>query len=401
MKISYLLSESFKPEDLALYPTLKPFSPELLSFIEQLSLALIRSPIVRSHAELTALAFWMRKANLEKLKKQMQSRTDNAILVPRGTVFHIAPSNVDSIFIYSWLLSLLVGNRNIVRLSSKDSIQTTILVQTVSELISKPEHLIIKQRNIFIQYTANDNITTELSSLCAARIIWGGDTTVNHIRHIPIPPTAIDIAFANKYSLSIIHSQIWTQSTIQQQQQWVELFYNDAYWFDQMACSSPRLILWVGTKQDAQIASGNFWKSLSQTIRQKHERFADADYVNKLVTTHNLAISTEAHIQPNENNDLVRVWLEKPALHIEQHCGAGLFLESAIDTLDELIPLLTRSVQTVAYAGFTKEELSWFVTNNALAGIDRLVPFGKALDFNYVWDGFDLLRTFTREITIS
>ncbi|MFC6804089.1 acyl-CoA reductase [Deinococcus caeni] len=40
--------------------------------------------------------------------------------MPRGLVFHVPPANVDTIFIYSWLMSVLAGNRNVIRLSSRE-----------------------------------------------------------------------------------------------------------------------------------------------------------------------------------------------------------------------------------------------------------------------------------------
>jgi len=33
-------------------------------------------------------------------------------------------------------------------------------------------------------------------------------------------------------------------------------------------------------------------------------------------------------------------------------------------------------------------------------GIDRVVPFGQALSFASVWDGYDLLTEFTRLTTL-
>src|SRR5229473_1854189 len=38
---------------------------------------------------------------------------------PRGLVFHVPPANVDTIFVYSWALSALAGNRNVVRISPR------------------------------------------------------------------------------------------------------------------------------------------------------------------------------------------------------------------------------------------------------------------------------------------
>lgn len=400
MTINYLLPNTIEPKKLANTSLLQPFSKEILSFIDQLSLALIRSPIARNQPELVALAFWMRKSNIEKLRAVMQEKIGNSFLTPRGTVFHIAPANVDTIFIYSWFLSMLVGNRNIIRLSSKGSVQTDTLLYHLKELFSLSEHRSIAERNILIRYAPNDEITAQLSAICDVRAIWGGDSTVQQIKHIPTPPTAIDIAFANKYSLSLIHANRWIDISVNDKQKLVELFYNDSYWFDQMACSSPRLVLWVGDKKDAKLASNDFWPKLKEIIREKHTHFSDADYVNKLVAIDDLAITSHIKVQPNDNNDLVRIWLEEPALHIENHCGAGLFFESNLNHIDDLHLLLNRSIQTITYARFTKEEILTFIKKQPPLGIDRIVPFGQALDFSSTWDGFDLLRTFMREITI-
>ena len=81
--------------------------------------------------------------------------------------------------------------------------------------------------------------------------------------------------------------------------------------------------------------------------------------------------------------------------------GAGLFFECALPDLDALRPLLNRTVQTLSYAGVTRAELRALVAAAPLAGIDRMVPFGHALDFGPVWDGYDLPRVFMREISIG
>jgi hypothetical protein len=34
-------------------------------------------------------------------------------------------------------------------------------------------------------------------------------------------------------------------------------------------------------------------------------------------------------------------------------------------------------------------------------GVDRIVPFGSALTFGAIWDGYDLPREFTRLTTLT
>lgn len=396
-----LLKNAPAPEALAGVAPLAPFAPQSLAFVDALSARLLRSPQARAFPELTALGYWMRKANLERLRQELVRRTGDALLVPRGTAFHIAPSNVDTIFVYSWFLSLLAGNRNIVRLSSKPSAQADALSGAIADLLAQPEHVDIAARALLLRYAPDDAVTARLSAACDVRIVWGGDTTVRAVRAIPLPPTATEVAFSNKYSLALLHAQRWLDLDAGARDALAGAFYNDAYWFDQMACSSPRLVLWLGDDAAARSAADDFWPRVEAVIAARHQRLADIDYVNKLLAQDAVAIEHGGSIRPARTNDLSRVWLDKPALHVEHHCGAGLFFESALASLDDLRPLLNRTVQTLSYAGVTRDELREFVAAGPIGGIDRMVPFGRALDFGPVWDGFDLLRVFTREVSID
>lgn len=389
------------PETLAEVLPLAPFSDVSLAFVEALSTALMRSPTVRPFPELTALAFWMRRSNLERLRTNLITQTATGVMVPRGTVFHIAPANVDTIFVYSWFISLLTGNRNIVRISTKPSIQADVLLSAIAALLADPSHSEIARRTLLIRYAANDAITARFSRVCDVRVVWGGDETVGQIRQIPLPPTAFDVAFSNKYSLALFNVVAWRNAIDAVKAEWISAFYNDTYWFDQMACSSPRLVLWLGTPEEARAVSADFWPRLEMVVAQRHPRFNDVDYVNKRIASDSLAIEANVSMPAVRSNDLVRVWLDEPLLHERHHCGAGLFYESVLPTLQSLRPLLSRKVQTVAYAGFTRSELLSFATEVPLAGIDRFIPIGRALDFSLVWDGFDLPRTFMREISVT
>ena len=41
-----------------------------------------------------------------------------------------------------------------------------------------------------------------------------------------------------------------------------------------------------------------------------------------------------------------------------------------------------------------------FFKSNNFKGIDRVVPFGQALNINLIWDGYDLTKILSREIEI-
>ncbi len=395
------LNRQQQPAMLAGLGTLPIFSIPARCFVNALSTVLLARPDARQQPELTALAYWMRKSNIARLHEAFVKDCAQRLFVARGTVFHIAPSNVDSIFVYSWFLSMLTGNSNIVRLPTKRSAQSEILIAAIIELLALPEHAEIAVRNILLRYQADDAITTQLSAVCDVRVIWGGDQTVSHIRQLPLPVAATELTFPNKFSLALIHAGSWLATDEVERARQINLFWNDAYWFDQMACSSPRMMLWVGPAATVDAAADDFWPRLERKLSEKNQHFADIDYVNKLVTADSLAIETGAVVRTGTNNSLVRVQLVRPALHIRHHCGAGLFFESRLNELGELAPLLSRTVQTVSYFGWTPHALRELIMASSLRGIDRIVPFGSALDFSPVWDGYDLLRSFVREITVS
>ena len=54
----------------------------------------------------------------------------------------------------------------------------------------------------------------------------------------------------------------------------------------------------------------------------------------------------------------------------------------------------------MSYFGFEKNVLKSFVLNNNLRGVDRIVPIGNALDIDFNWDGYDLIKTLSRVIVI-
>ena len=56
-------------------------------------------------------------------------------MFPRGLVFHVPPANVDTIFVYSWALSALAGNPNVVRISSRSAGAADACSTTLNETL--------------------------------------------------------------------------------------------------------------------------------------------------------------------------------------------------------------------------------------------------------------------------
>ena len=101
-------------------------------------------------------------------------------------------------------------------------------------------------------------------------------------------------------------------------------------------------------------------------------------------------------------NHLYIVNPNKNIKNIENIRGiSGIFFQKNIASIIELKKFITKKCQTVTYFGFNKKQIESFVLKNNLFGIDRVVPFGQALNINLIWDGFDLTKILSREIEIK
>ena len=378
---------------------LSPFNDDVVAFAVALSKKLLSDSLTKKMPELVALAFWMRKKNIFDLKDDFQRRSENYLL-PRGLAFHIVPSNVDTIFIYSLFLSMFCGNSNIVRLSSKFNPQVEALVRILNECVV--EFPSLAERMILIRYDHNDEITSFYSQHCDLRMIWGGDETIRRIRKFSLSPGAKELTFADRFSLAVLKVDEYLAHD--EKDKLVSSFYNDSYWFNQMACSSPRLVCWVGgNASDSLNARDDFWSRLQKLIAIREPDIAAAALMDKYLTQCRYAIETkDTAMEVASNNYLARVYFADAVdINRELHCGNGLFLELDIDSLSDLTNILVKKDQTITAFGFSLEELAQFIKEQLPTGVDRIVPFGEALAFSTVWDGYDLLFEMTRSVTIK
>lgn len=377
-----------------------PFNENILNFVKDFSNTLLKNKEIKKFPDLVSLAFWMRSANVKKLQSEFENNNKNTIKVARGLIFHIAPSNVDTIFIYSLFLSLLLGNRNIVRLSSKRTERQQILLETLNTLLVK-KYSNLKDFCMIVTYEHNDEITKYISSFSKARVIWGGDHTVNTISNIPASVHTLDIKFANKYSYAVLDAKSLGLLSEPDLKELVRNFINDSFWFGQQACSSPRTVIWLN-HIDCQHKIQLFWKLVQETVNRFDHGITDADIMNKFLAEQSLMIEIQGVKHINTENNILNI-VRLPYLKSEikkLHCGNGIFFEYFAHNFSEFINLIQPNDQTITYYGINKEELIEVLMEKP-NGIDRIVPIGQALDFNYIWDGYNFLNYLTREITVG
>jgi hypothetical protein len=390
--------------DFLLQKPLTPFDTLSVEFLSGLSKRILGTKKIKTFPELTALGFWLRRSNIISIVNSFQREiSDSAITVPRGVAFHIAPSNVDSIFLYSWALSLLAGNLNIVRVTQNLNKQMELLLSIIRDFLQAENWDPIYKRNIILTYPREESINRFISLQADVRVLWGGDETIKNIKALPVKPATKDISFADKFSYAIIKSSKYNSLNEEGRAELAKNFYNDAYWFDQMACSSPRFVLFTGNQIDNEKASNSFWDYLGKELdRKKHEDTIDVA-MEKLVYMYEAISNTNAEAKPDlpgiDKPSVLRV-NKNEITKFRESCGGGFFFESFLEDLNSLSKLVSRKDQTLAYYGFEKNELTEFAKQVNGTGIDRIVPIGQALNFTPIWDGYSILGELTKKVKV-
>lgn len=401
-KISYLVGSKEILENISKTSPREPFSEFVIEFLNELSKVLMASRESRMYPDVTTLGFWLRKASVLKLKERFLS--SDSLLVGRGVAFHIAPSNVAVNYAYSLFTGLLCGNANIVRLPSKEFPQVGIINQAIHQVLSDEKYEELRKEICLVKYERSKEINDRLSALCDVRIIWGGDRTIEEIRKSPLPPRATEITFADRYSLAVIDAERYLDT--EHKEKVAVDFYNDTYLSDQNACTSPRVVVWTGKGREA--AKEVFWSEVHRVVKDKYA-FQAIQGVDKLSQAYLAAAEYTVEAdggkgllrkEVSEDNLLVRINVSELRDTLMNYRGnSGYFYEYDCEDFLELKEFCDNThCQTIGYIG--EKEMFLPLVRSGIRGVDRVVPMGHTMDFDLVWDGYNLVSQLTRVVNL-
>lgn len=373
---------------------LQPYAPDVLGFLSDLSRVLLQCPELRQYPDVAAFAYWCRASNTARLSRALDSARQR---VGRGLALHIAPANVPVNFAFSWAFGMLAGNANIVRIPNVSYPQIEMICTAVNDLFSLLQHQRVAGMNSLIRYPRSDSITAALSAAANARILWGGDQTIAHLRAIPSSARCIDVAFADRYSICVMDADAVVNASGVALQSLALGFYNDTYLMDQNACSSPHLVVWQGSADRAEQAMQRFWPALDRVLQDKYQ-IQPIQAIDKFVHFCSTAIIGPTSTGfSRRGNRVYRVRLAQLDPGIETYRGeCGYFYEYVAPDIECLAGVITEKYQTITCFGIDRKQLARFVVERALLGVDRIVPVGRALEIGVIWDGFDLIQTLSR-----
>lgn len=391
-KVQYLVGSAEAAAQLPDVPAKAPFCDSIIDFLNDVSRILMKDPRSKAYPDVITFGFWIRKGALLKLKERFDR--NDGLRQGKGVVFHIAPSNVPVNFAYSLISGLLCGNANIVRVPSRDFPQVGIITEAVNAALE--QHRDMNPYVLCVRYDRNKEINDLFSGCCDMRVVWGGDQTIAEIRKSPLPPRSGEVTFADRYSLAVLDSDSYL--AMGNKDRVAEDFYNDTFFSDQNACTSPRVIIWTGSRINE--AKEVFWQAEHELVKQKYT-FQSIQGVNKLTSA--CLIATAMHgvkVEEHSDNLIVRVRVSNIKGCLMDYCdNSGYFYEYDCGDILDIVPLCNdKRCQTIAYIGDKTVFLP--LIKSGVKGIDRIVPMGKTMDFDLIWDGYNLPALLTRTVAV-
>lgn len=401
-KVFYLIGDRNIVMNLPNVTPKVPFAKDILDFLNDLSKELMQSREAKAFPDVVTLGFWIRKSSVLSLRERF-AMDESSFRVGRGVAFHIAPSNVPVNYAYSLFSGLLCGNANVVRVPSKDFPQVEVINRAISIVLKK--HAAIRPYITLIRYERNREINDVLSALCDVRVIWGGDAAIVELRKSPLSPRATEITFADRYSLAVIDSDEYMKLVGEDADNRIRDriaadFYKDTYLSDQNACTSPRVVVWTGSLKEE--AKDIFWERVLALAKAKYE-LQPIQGIDKLVTECMASVSDLGEMRQNSKSDnrLVRIRVSELSPKLMDYRGnSGYFYEYDCEDILMIRDFCNDThCQTIGLLG--RKAIVEPLLKSGIRGVDRVVPIGHTMNFDLMWDGYNLVERFTREIHVS
>jgi hypothetical protein len=394
-RIDALRKERLSPERL-------PFAARLAALNALSDALLTRDPDVLRVMPAAGVAFaaaFLRATNLEHLVLREMPKAGafdgfvpidarkSVRVLPRGVACHWIAGNVPLLGLFSWALSALAGNVNVIRTSSRAGDFITPVLQLLAR--SSEGGRALADDTLVLSFPREDEPSHRAMSAAAnVRIAWGGREAVESVMALPARWDCETVVLGPRMSLAVVDPPLTSDRVLSR-------LASDVAYFDQQACSSPQWIFVKGERGDQQFQG---WV----------ERFARAFAVQAQgLGRHPLDFGETYRI----GLDRARVLLDGGVLHRDEQTAWTL---AVVDAPDTRVACMNRVVQVIPFRDVA--EIGAFIPSNvqtavmlldrddaerfselaAPRGVCRFPRPGEGNHFDNPWDGIPLISRLTR-----
>jgi hypothetical protein len=384
----------------------------LFALFDDFAARLIRDPRTKSLEGCMFLSAWLGGNNLRQIL-ELNLNGNPAYLdgfvpqgrnylaaKPQGLVAMWMAGNVATLPMFSLVPALLAKNVCLVKLAYPEPEGTDRLLAVLAESEAggvRGADLLDAAAVVWFDYH-NRELNEQMSLAADVKIIWGGAEAIKAITALPRLEHCTEIIFGPKYSIGVIDRKK-IESDPAKLDEAVAAFVRDMAIFDQRACSAPQTIF---IERNSRLSLGEVGELFAKHLAKLPPKPGLDPYTTMQI------VNVRAVWAMDETKDVIAsadganwtVCLDrevslKPAVQ-----SRTIFL-TEVESLYDVIPLLSPKVQTVGIAFGNREDSMSFAEAATQAGVARCVRPGLMNNFESPWDGKLLINQLVRWVTLK
>jgi acyl-CoA reductase-like NAD-dependent aldehyde dehydrogenase len=311
----------------------------------------------------------------------------SARLLPKGIVCHWMAGNVPLLGMFSWAVSVVAGNCNVIRVSSRHDDLVSPLLDRLAKVSEDGREL---ARETAVMRFDRDDLATQkaMSAMADVRIVWGGTEAVDAIRALPCDWECDTIVLGPRVSVAVLDPQVAHEAAISR-------LVTDIVYFDQLACSSPQWLFLKGRPGEP-LFDAVIERMASEFDRQsrafpRHELGFDETYSIQLNRAR--VVLDGGTLRRDDGTAWTMALVDVPQPRVA--CANRFLQVVPFDDIDSVTPQIPRNVQT-AVTLLGDREMERFSEDAARRGVCRFPRPGEGNHFETPWDGIPLISRLTR-----
>jgi len=348
---------------------------------------------------LPALAGFLRRENLEHLIAREVAHPEalagfasaggrkHLRLLPRGVVCHWVAGNVPLLGVFSWALSAVLGNLNVVRLSASQPDALTPLLSRLGEA-SDAGRAFADETLVVRCEREDEEMHSAMSRLADLRIIWGGQEAVEAVRDLPRSWDTEDLILGPRLSLAVVDPSLAGDRALSR-------LVTDIVYFDQQACSSPQQLYVKGARGEPEFDGfvSRFAQEFERQARAIPRHPLDFGETYQVERDRVRVLFDGGSVEHDAGTQWTVAVLPRPRFDIH---GVNRFIQvipfARLGEIHEFIPENAQTVVTLLDPDGTAQ----FTEEAARRGVCRFPRPGEGNSFELPWDGIPFVSRLCR-----
>ena len=205
-----------------------------------------------------------------------------------------------------------------------------------------------------------------------------------------------DIIFGPKYSFAVFDKDATISKNFTR---YLRFLVSDIFLFDQAACTSPHVVFFEKGLKKLDEVIADLVKSLERAAKQFPKVDIDQFITSKIINMRaQYALDLDKKvICPTENDWTILV---NNQIQLEEPIESRTIFVKEVDSVMQIVPLITRKIQTIGCAIEDKDKLEKFADEVTFRGVSRCVNLGQMHLFDSPWDGMLFMSRLVNWVTL-